>query len=108
MASEDEFKNEFDNELEDKVTMSSFLDRVIRALTVNDAPRLRDLLRMADSIEAQTQKQEVLQVISRRELLLALLNETACNLRLLQRAYGRVRGSDLWRDTGGTQRRRFS
>jgi len=71
---------------ENELTTSSFLDQVIQALTVNDAPRLTDLLQMAQRVEAPTQEQEMLQAISRRQFLFAMLNETACNLRLLQRA----------------------
>ncbi len=58
---------------ENESTMSSFLERVIQSLTVNDAPRLKDLLRMAQSVEAPAQEQDMLQAISRRQLLGALL-----------------------------------
>lgn len=84
----------------DVLTMSSFLDRVIQALTENDAPRLRDLLRMTDRVEVPRPEHEVLQVISRRLLLSALLKETGYNLRLLHRVHES-------RATSGQARQRF-
>ena len=81
-------------ESEDTLTMGSLMERTIRALTVNDAPQLRELLRMADRVEAPRQGQQVLETISRRQLLAAVLNETACNLRLLQRMRARAHGED--------------
>ena len=75
---------------EDELTMSSLLEQAIWGLTVNDAARLRDLLRMLDKVEAPKQEQQLLQAISRKQLLAALLNETARNLRLLQRVQARA------------------
>lgn len=64
------------------------LDALLRdsfdALAANDVVRLRQLLQISDQIEAS--KDQSPEVLLLRNRLAALLNETACNLRLLKRA----------------------
>jgi len=73
---------------ENELTTSSFLEMAIQALTLNDASQLKDLLQIASTVKAPA-RQDMLQAISRGRLFRAVLSETACNLRLLQRLCGR-------------------
>ncbi|HEX3472922.1 MAG TPA: hypothetical protein VHT28_17215 [Silvibacterium sp.] len=77
-----------------ELTMNSLLEQVIGGLAMNDAPRLRNLLQMTDKVEAPKQEAQLLQAISRKHLLAAVLNETARNLRLLERLGLRARGGE--------------
>jgi len=62
------------------------------ALAVNDVAQLRHLLQISDQTEVSNDQSLV--VLSLRNRLAALLDETACNLRLLRRASG-LTGGDL-------------
>ena len=70
---------------EDELTMNSLLEEAIRGLAANDAARLRYLLSMTEKVKPPRQEQQLLQAVFQKRLLGALLNETARNLRLLQR-----------------------
>lgn len=71
------------------LTIDSLLQQVIDALTANDAARLADLQRTIGRVDTSQWRDQWLRAASRRHLLAAVLNETAGNLRLLQRATGR-------------------
>jgi hypothetical protein len=75
---------------QDEFTLAALIEQTICALTVNDAPRLQELLQRAETIRASAQSQQSLPSVPKRNLLAAVLNETARNLRLFERVYRRA------------------
>ena len=63
--------------------MNALFEETAQALTANDSGRLMALVPLADRISAP--EHEVFPMVARRNLLDAILRETACNLRLLRR-----------------------
>lgn len=63
--------------------MNALFEETAQALTANDSGRLMALVPLADRISVP--EHEVFRVVGRRNLLDAILRETASNLRLLRR-----------------------
>jgi hypothetical protein len=69
--------------------MNALFDETVQALTANDTRRLMALIPMVERISAP--ERDAFRMVGRRDLLDAMLKETAGNLRLLRRLHDQRR-----------------